>query len=235
MSEKRKNIIKLENLEKKNIFSTPDHYFDELSDKINLKIQTADLSTNKKYKGSIFKAPEGYFENLPHIITSQIGQEEQLKEVKLKENIYGTPEGYFETLPSIVQNKISAKKKKIFISEWTIQPAFQYSLAAAVILTIVLIVIFRSSPEITPRTMVVKEINIDKILEGISIADINSYVRENEIILDEGLIEDIALSSKKEIPKIIEKSIPVSAKEKQQLKEEIELHDLNDLELDMEM
>ncbi|TAF67066.1 MAG: hypothetical protein EAZ55_05245 [Cytophagales bacterium] len=98
-----KKVIKIQDLEKQNIFKTPENYFETLSMRIETKINKTTLPINKE---EIFQLPEKhYFEKLSQKIITKTSQ----KSTNLfpqKQDIFIAPPQYFDWLPQKIKQRI---------------------------------------------------------------------------------------------------------------------------------
>jgi hypothetical protein len=115
-------------LRAKNVFQTPQHYFEDLDGRILETIRSVDqedfilpevLSSLRPIR--VFRAPEGYFDHLSDEILAaaklgekqQIHPRDELKEIApvlagLKDrNVFEVPEGYFEQLEGKVRESLA--------------------------------------------------------------------------------------------------------------------------------
>jgi len=135
-----KKKTNIENLNKENVFKTPEGYFENFSDKLMQRLQQnanvikgenpTENSINVRFedikKENIFIAPKNYFEDLSLKINTRIElgfysveDEEQEIEEDLgilssieKKNIYSTPEGYFENSKVEIELRAGYENKK---------------------------------------------------------------------------------------------------------------------------
>lgn len=116
----------LASVQKENIFSIPDGYFETLSDTILISLQ--------EQAGIICliedeDIPKGYFENLSSTILDKIKAQQKnnvtnepeelpvvLQNIRYT-NFFEVPLGYFENLSSAILNKIKAQQKDVSINE----------------------------------------------------------------------------------------------------------------------
>ena len=236
MSKRRQNI-KIEGLQKKNIFSVPENYFEKLPLEIIQKLETENPLVKEVFSKNIYQLPEGYFENLSEAINKRLQPDEIFLSEKIKTPVFTAPEGYFDKLPSLIQEKTTGKKKQIFLPEWNLQPALRYAAVASVLLIIALSGwwLFQNREYNSPGVAyenVNKPADINVLMAQLNNDDIRDYLAHHE---HEDILIEAALNSKKEIHKEIEKTIPVHKREKEIIKEEIELLDSDELETGLEM
>ena len=135
-----KNKINIENLNKENVFKTPEGYFENFSDKLFKRLQknvnvekvevphkvSVKVNLEEIKKENIFIVPENYFKELSSNINKSIelgfynvDDNDQEIEEDLgilnsieKKNIYSIPEGYFENLKVEIESKTIDENKK---------------------------------------------------------------------------------------------------------------------------
>jgi hypothetical protein len=129
------------NINRTNIFSVPEAYFNDLAEIILAKVHAENISFGTK--ASPFKIPNGYFDGLAGNILNKISQHkdqsvyEELAEIApflnsiSKEPVYQVPEGYFESLEITIPLKLDKPSVKVF-SFGNIRKTMQYALAACV-------------------------------------------------------------------------------------------------------
>lgn len=137
-------------IEKKNCFTVPEKYFDELPQNIQSIIYLWNLKNEIS-----FDIPKNYFEQLPEFIRQQIlldgFKKEKTLDVpekyfdnlsekiqrtvfieSLKENTLQVPTGYFDELPNVIQQKIlNEKETKVITFEKWFRTKYAYVAAAA--------------------------------------------------------------------------------------------------------
>jgi hypothetical protein len=236
MGKKGQNI-KIETLQKKNIFSVPENYFEKLPFEIIQKLEAENPLSQKVFKENIYRLPESYFENLTNAINKRVVPDEIFLSEKVKTTIFTTPENYFENLPSLIQKKTTEKKKQIFLPELNLQPSLRYAAVVAVLLIIALSgwwlfqnkeygnqgVAYKKTPTSADVNVLMAQLNKE---------DIRDYLAHHD---HEDILMEAALNSTKEIHKEIEKTIPVNKREKEIIKQEIELLDSDELETELEL
>ncbi len=109
----------LVNISNKNLYTTPNGYFEGLADVMMDKIYKAESKT---------AVPQGYFESLPDILLSKIhGMEVQQELEELapilntidKQPVHFVPQGYFENLQPATEETATAETKVISIKRKT--------------------------------------------------------------------------------------------------------------------
>ena len=189
----------LAGMEKRNVFSIPEGYFDELTVNTikNISLQK-DLS--KLHRQAI---PNGYFENLSNEILTKIKDIEIESADELRalspmlysvqnENVFKVPQGYFKNLPENIVEKITAPtqakivefKKKI--SVWRYAAA---AVLAGVIATSSLMIFNPSQSSYNSQATV-----------AASIVEASHFKNEQQIL------SEVASLSKDDIIKYLEKT-----------------------------
>jgi hypothetical protein len=108
---------------KKNSFSVPNNYFEDLSSRLKSEANLLDLAGMKNE----FNIPENYFGHLKQQIENQINLPE------VQENIFNTPAGYFENNKLTILAKVNPPKVKL---RKVLSLAFiRYAAAACILLT----------------------------------------------------------------------------------------------------
>jgi hypothetical protein len=128
------------NIDRRNVYSVPSGYFNDLADQILHNVQQPESVLTQEFSNP-FKVPQGYFEGLSNEIlgkvkagnSSQTEIEKELSEVApllnsiSKANLYKVPQGFFETL-SIRKGEEQAK----VISFSSTRKFVRYAVAASV-------------------------------------------------------------------------------------------------------
>jgi hypothetical protein len=114
--ELHKMAPRLSKIGKKEVFSVPPLYFEQLPAKLEQLILSK--------KQGVFTVPENYFENLPHQLQQLVLNEKQ-------KETFDVPERYFEQLPHLIQAKAAAGRN---VHGWDafFQPAVKWGLALVV-------------------------------------------------------------------------------------------------------
>ena len=127
----------LAGIEKKNIFSVPEGYFNLLAIDILKKINTNSFKPDK------LTVPEGYFENLSSSVLKKIRSLNDDPEQELKtlspmlysiqnENIFEVPSGYFRNLQNEILDKIITKPETKVVQLKKRDSVWKYAAAAVV-------------------------------------------------------------------------------------------------------
>ncbi|WP_113639644.1 hypothetical protein [Nubsella zeaxanthinifaciens] len=114
----------LAKLEKKNPFTVPAHYFDELSERTQSLIFIESL---KREGNSGFEVPANYFKTLEEQINSRLTIEQL---TATSESGFKVPDGYFNQL----QSNIVAKTKSTKTVKLWHKPLFKYAVSACLVL-----------------------------------------------------------------------------------------------------
>ena len=114
----------LAGMEKVNVFTVPEGYFERLVDDIlmSLKKEEGDL-VNRFTKISTLQVPQGYFEsladNILNTIKTQESTTEELRDLSpllhgvQNKNVFTVPQGYFESMSDAVLNKINTEESAL--------------------------------------------------------------------------------------------------------------------------
>lgn len=129
----------LASIEKKNIFSVPEGYFEILSIKLLKHVNggSAQLETIR------LSVPDGYFENLSSSVLSQIkslnkGASQELREMSpmlysiQNENVFDVPNGYFKHLQDEILKKINTGPTAKIVEIKKRDSIWKYAAAAVV-------------------------------------------------------------------------------------------------------
>jgi hypothetical protein len=133
----------LAGLEKVNVFTVPEGYFDGISTTI---LVTAKEEKNNLplFSGqSIFDVPAGYFESLAENILAKIKEDknthtDELRDLSVmlysiqNENVYKVPNGYFDGLAASILQKVQPQLPKVFLMRKR-AGIFKFAIAASVI------------------------------------------------------------------------------------------------------
>jgi len=144
----------LAGIEKKNIFSVSQGYFDTLTIDLFKRI-------NSNSGGSNLTVPEGYFENLSNSILHKIKNlpEDAARELRdlspmlysiQNENVFKVPSNYFKNLPYEIINKIQPQLQTKVITMKKRQSIFKYASAAVItgIIGISSLLVFNKSHQV---------------------------------------------------------------------------------------
>ena len=109
-------------IEKANVFSVPDGYFDSISDTVLLSINEGSSYINTPPFSKTTDIPTGYFDNLSNSILEKIKQQEAnelpaiFSTIK-KDQLFQVPGNYFETLADSILNNIKNSSDKVVAEE----------------------------------------------------------------------------------------------------------------------
>ncbi|MDP4283933.1 MAG: hypothetical protein Q8891_05885 [Bacteroidota bacterium] len=208
----------LASIEKINVFSIPENYFNGLSERISVYTF---LNVNDKTdfnKNNAGRVPDGYFNTLSDNILAKIKNSEpesaieELQKlspflVSLKNiNVFTVPPGYFENINDTLINKLQNHPAKI-VSINKVKTWWKY-LAAAVItgaIAISSLQIFNSSPDMQKNNTVVTESSglsdyiqssmqyktpeqVDKGIASLSDNEIMKYLEKHGNIMDDATL-----------------------------------------------
>ena len=189
----------LAGIEKKNIFSVPEGYFNELT--VNTIKNISLQETSLKLSGQ--SIPKGYFKNLSNEILTKIKNIEIEPAEELRalspmlysvqnENVFEVPQGYFKNLPDTIVEKITgpAQAKVVGIDKKI--SVWRYAAAAAlagVIATSSLMIFNPSNSSYNDQATV-----------AASISEASHFKNEQQIL------SEVASLSKEDIIKYLEKN-----------------------------
>lgn len=252
MKNQNQNSIRLDLVEKKNIFSVPEGYFVFLPLKVSKRL----LWGNKLLKQTIYKVPEDYFSTLSSSTKVKILKEsplsnpvfkegsfltpeayfEELKtntEDKLassdlpeivKENALAVPEGYFESLSENIQIEIN-KKGKIQKVDFTSEPSVWYAAAASVALLLLSasFFLFLARPSLkTAHTIHPSEALAMSMIASLDKKEIKQYLEKQGNMETHELIEFASEKKKEKIKSEFEQEL-LSAPLNEKEKQDLEL------------
>ncbi|MEO6455569.1 MAG: hypothetical protein ABIN97_15925 [Ginsengibacter sp.] len=133
----------LADLDKTNVFTVPDNYFQLFDIQILKKINNDSFDVLPAFEQPLLSVPEGYFENLAGSILQKIKNldiedpREELKEPcpvlyqAPNQNVFTVPDGYFENLPVALLNVVKPKAKVVVMKKRNMV----WNSAAAAVLT----------------------------------------------------------------------------------------------------
>ena len=203
----------LASVEKKNVFTVPENYFENLAEKISL--HTFLHETKKSQAENLQSVPAGYFDTLSSEILTKIKREEEenaeestlLSSLKDK-NVFTVPEGYFDNLSENIISKIDRPAAKV-IPISSAKSWWKY--AAAAVVTGVIVVsslqIFYRSPDMTKNHTAVTQSSdlpdyiqssfqyktaqqLDEGIASLSPDEIAKYLENNGNILDDEMLSN---------------------------------------------
>jgi hypothetical protein len=129
-------------LEKVNVFTVPDGYFECLSADVLVGINAEYELNNDAVNYSIDEVPAGYFDSLTSSILAKIkieGKEDAATEIRAlspmlysiqNEHVFNVPQGYFENLSTDVLDKLELQPKVVTMQRRS-NTFFKYAVAAA--------------------------------------------------------------------------------------------------------
>lgn len=151
----------LATIEKHNVFSVPDDYFNTLSLEVIKRSVYADYKDQAINGQSV---PDGYFEGLSQSVLNKIKSAEQSPAEELKalspmlysiqnENVYTVPAGYFKNIENTILHTVNPPKAKIV--EFKKIPIWKYAAAAIATGVIALssLITFNSSRQPADKTL----------------------------------------------------------------------------------
>ncbi|MFN8250644.1 MAG: hypothetical protein U0V75_02085 [Ferruginibacter sp.] len=175
----------LAGLEKRNLFTVPEGYFEGLADGMlqQAKVQETGLlgSIGRQQPGAV---PGGYFDNLAATIMGRIKAQEEVEEFTVlagisKKNVYTVPQGYFDNLAAAILDKVQPPQARVLHmgkrNSW-----FKYA-AAAVFTGMVALGVYKFTGSSASLDAVTKE--------GLSIARQHIFEQEFSKVADEDIIK----------------------------------------------
>ncbi len=185
-------------MEKLNVFTVPEGYFEHLSVDIMTgiavehNIQFAPISTDMENA-----VPAGYFESLSDNILSNIKSQQnenasddirQLSPMLYSiqnENVFEVPTGYFDGLSQSVLDKVAPKKARLVTMQKRTTTFFKYTVAA-VFTGVMALGVFKFTGNVSPKVELpayvaqgMKVKNVDAELAKLSDADIIKFLQTN--------------------------------------------------------
>ena len=127
-------------IEKRNVFTVPDGYFDWVSENVFTAIKYDDSAVLNNQSGHI---PQGYFDGLAESIMTRIktvenesaGDELRILSPMLysvqNENVFTVPDGYFDTFHDVILDKVKPRTAKLVSFKRKTSVVIKYSVAAA--------------------------------------------------------------------------------------------------------
>lgn len=136
----------LAGMDKVNVFTVPNGYFEGLADTLQLLVKEESSTVLNRISKQNQDVPAGYFESLADTILSKIKAEEAKEEFPLlnsitRENVYTVPQGYFESLAGNSLNSIKTQEATAYpilnsISKanvYTVPEGYFETLSAAIV------------------------------------------------------------------------------------------------------
>ncbi len=185
----------LAGMEKNNVFSVPEEYFDILA--VNLLKR---INPNTESKADKLKVPEGYFENLSTTILSKIrslndNPADELRSLSpllyaiQNENVFEVPAGYFRNLQYEILDKVFIKPEAKVVELKKRDSIWKYAVAAVVTVVIGLssLIMFNTSkaPVIDKETKLAVSASIKTAAQFKNTQQINTAIAslsDDEII-----------------------------------------------------
>ena len=199
----------LAGINKRNVFSVPEGYFDSLSEDIQESIITRGLHKNVNHR-NIQEVPKGYFDGLSAQIFQKIKDlsEEKnetafdLMRIVGNDNIFTVPNNYFEELPAQILDRIKINKaspaKVVSIGKGWMRYAAAATVAVVVLVTSFFIVntgdengfsVVNSQTVHDPAALQFNsEQKFDEGIASLSDEEIENYLQDHGTILDNQLL-----------------------------------------------
>lgn len=192
--------------EKSNIpFEVPDMYFQKSFEEI--------IARKESLARLPYETPALYFEELTPQIESRILPKEQP---------FAVPQDYFQDLSRIILERKNENKTSTSLAPW------YWGIGAAA--TLILMVTLFITDQKTDDLQAVTFPSSKELIAAIDKSDIHTYLENNAGANDEVILE-VAEQKNVKLPEFGDQKI--SKKEKEEWKQELELEDLDDLDLEM--
>lgn len=145
MQELKEHSPGLAQIQPTQVYTVPNHYFEQFPANLLLKIQEKKLVAQFPVPNNPFSAPDGYFHSFPQQILAQIRLQENGMQQSVEDEIaaiapllnqiskkpvYSLPTGYFENSPFISKEKDAIKEKTKVISFSKTRKWITYAAAA---------------------------------------------------------------------------------------------------------
>ena len=203
----------LAEIEKLNVFTVPEGYFNFFSDDVLAILK--EENSNIKFGNVIHfttNVPQGYFDSLAETVLARVKEQQEvadLNELRIlspmlysiqNENVFTVPQGYFETLSDNINNKIKPQRSKVITIGKRSNTFIKYAVAAAFTGMMALGVFkFSGSPANALPDYVtdgLKSHNVDEELSQISDVDLIKYLQANGENVDAQTVANQTLDEK---------------------------------------
>ena len=187
----------LAEMEKLNVYTVPEGYFEGLSTLIQMGIQESGEgvlnSISRQHTASV---PSGYFENLADTIMNRIKEEEaETALVELKAlspllyaiqdaNVYEVPDGYFNGFAGQIINMVKPSRSGLRVISRTSAVFMRYAVAAAFTGVMALGIFKFTSSNIANNHGSAWTMNVDKELDKVADDDMIKYLETNSENVD---------------------------------------------------
>jgi hypothetical protein len=198
--EERKDILNelldlspvLAGMEKVNVFTVPEGYFEGLSGSI-LSAATESHSSilGDLSKENTGKVPTGYFEDLPALILNRVKMQENITApdelqalspmlFSIKDiNVFDVPRGYFNALSGDIVNRVQPRQTKVVVMHRRTMGFMRYAVAAAFTGVMALGVFKFTNTDLASGGGNAWTMNVDNELDKVSSDDIIKYLETN--------------------------------------------------------
>jgi hypothetical protein len=186
-------------LMKKEVFTVPAGYFNELSVRLHSVMNMDEAHVLPVSPANVMKVPDGYFDSFAQTILSKIksaslSAEEEIRElspalsVTGNDNVFTVPSHYFQDLPGIIVSRVSKPSRVVTMQSHS---SFARYAAAAVITGIMglsLFSIFDKKNSLTETAYtaaievgknIIRSNSFDSVLESVSDEEIVGYLQDN--------------------------------------------------------
>lgn len=181
-------------MEKLNVFTVPQGYFEGLSQRMLLLVKEEETGIlDRLSKENDSTVPAGYFDNLAGNILNRIkAEQDETAAAELRvlspmlysiqnENVFEVPNGYFNDLASEIVNKIKPQPAKLVVMHSRRSAFLKYAIAA-VFTGVTILGVFKLTQPAT--------VNLDAaVLNGLQINKEHSFDQEFAKVSDEDIIK----------------------------------------------
>lgn len=206
----------LAGIEKTNIFSVPEGYFEKLSDELVMLANAGNGSVLQSInKLSVNNVPAGYFDTLSDNILNKIKLQPENATEEIKNispvlyalqsiHTFETPSGYFDTLSNDILNKLPSQPVTKVIPIRKYNSWLKYAVAAVVtgIMALGIFKFTQNNNNISDKTPLPQYVldgkkiqNIDEELAKIDEADIVKYLQANGEGIDPALLTNTTVGA----------------------------------------
>jgi uncharacterized protein YihD (DUF1040 family) len=184
-------------IEKVNVFTVPNGYFERLEEDIlmGIKEETVGFLGSIKNQSSM-QVPQGYFESLADNILSKIKLQDsaatELRDLSpmlysiRNKNVFTVPQGYFETLPENILNTVAPQQAKLVTMQRRTVTILKYAVAA-VFTGVMALGVYKFTNKNSIATSPDNAITIAQS-EGLKIAKENRFEEEFAKVTDEEIV-----------------------------------------------
>ena len=186
----------LAGMEKLNVFTVPQGYFESLSGLILMTVKEEETGfLDHISRATTATVPAGYFDGLADKILDRVrAQQNETAAAELRvlspmlysiqnENVFKVPGGYFETLPGAIVDRIKSTQTKVIVMPKRSATFMKYA-AAAVFTGLMALGVFKFTSPANTNAGEAWTMNVDKELDKVSNNDIIKYLESNSENVD---------------------------------------------------